>query len=144
MKRDAMFLQSQLAEAVGPYASALDCVYLFGSQARGNAGPLSDVDIGLLFSEAVPRGRRGEIQLQLISHLQKVNGPHIDVVILNEAPPFLRHRVIRDGRVLYCADERRRVAFEVRAIREYLDFKPYLDLHYREQITRIREGRFGR
>jgi hypothetical protein len=42
--------------------------------------------------------------------------PRVDLVILEEAPPALRHRVFRDGILLVERDERHRVAFETRAI----------------------------
>lgn len=65
--------------------------YLFGSSARSNATPLSDVDIAVL----VPRGMTAEaafdLRLALIDALQGLlHREAIDVVMLNEAPLALR------------------------------------------------------
>jgi len=48
----------------------LACVYLFGSQARGTAGPASDVDLGVL-RNGVPvceRDRSARIRFEVQAH----------------------------------------------------------------------------
>ena len=58
-----------------PYQQALDEIferrgvapaYLYGSQARGDAGPLSDVDVAVLFGPDVPENERFNRVLHLI------------------------------------------------------------------------------
>jgi predicted nucleotidyltransferase len=49
-----------------------------------------------------------------------IKSEKLDLVILNDAPPLLRHQVIKDGIILK-DDRPRRVMFESRAVREYLD-----------------------
>lgn len=44
--------------------------------------------------------------------------------MLGSASIELRGAVVQDGRVLFSADEPRRVAFEVRTRSEYLDLPP--------------------
>lgn len=136
-------LLRELRVAPRQCADDLDCVYLFGSVARGEAGPLSDYDLALLFRESVPPRARVEMAAALIERVQKMGGPAIDVVILNEAPPALRHRVVRDGHPLFVADERRRVLFEARTLREFLDFRWVLDRYNGALLNRAREGRLG-
>jgi hypothetical protein len=52
-----------------------------------------------------------------------------------------QHRVIRDGRVLFCRDELARVRYEFRVLRDYLDFRYYEDKYFRALKDRIlREG----
>ena len=46
-------------------------------------------------------------------------------MILNHAPPLLRHRVLRDGVLLYACSEVGACALYT-ARREYLDFEPRL------------------
>ena len=62
--------------------------YLFGSRARGNARPNSDVDVAVLLDGGVDTHRR---QLDLMATL----GANVDLVILNDAPPALGYRVLR-------------------------------------------------
>jgi len=94
--------------------------YLFGSMARGIDTPESDTDVAVLLSE-LP-GNMLDYHLDLMEGLSKVLGDDIDLVLLNTAPPLLKHQVIKHGRVLYCRDEKARVEFEAKAWKEYMDF----------------------
>ncbi|HEY9420039.1 MAG TPA: nucleotidyltransferase domain-containing protein [Thermoanaerobaculia bacterium] len=121
----------------------VDCAWLFGSAARGEAGPLSDVDVAVLLSPSVAPQKRLAVAAALWEDLER-RCPRVDLVILEEAPPALRHRVFRDGILLVERDERRRVAFESRAIQEYLDFQHLAEIYDRSLIARAAEGRLGR
>lgn len=111
--------------------------YLFGSVARGEAGPRSDVDVGVLMAASAGETRvtlaslRGDLQ----EELQRAAGRPVDLVILNHAAPDLVHRVLRDGVLLVERDPQARVRFEVRARNEYFDLLPYLK-RYREAAMR--------
>lgn len=120
----------------------VDCAWLFGSQARGEAGPLSDIDIAVLLAPSVPAEARLDVAAALIEELERRFG-RVDLILLEHAPPALRHRVFRDGILLFERDPRRRVAFEVRAIQEYLDFQPLAAIYDRALIARAAEGRLG-
>ena len=50
----------------------------------------------------------------------------IDLIVLDDAPVDLIHRVLRDGQLLYDDDPSLRVRFEVRSRNEYFDLQPYL------------------
>ncbi len=65
----------------------------------------------------------------------------IHLVLLNHAPPLLRHRVIRDGILLYARSDAERVRFVHRTLREYLDMEPRLREQTRLRIRRLKEGR---
>ena len=59
-------------------------VYLFGSVARGEAGPDSDVDVGILFA-AEPPATLGAPQFALEADLERLLGRPVQVVPLNRA-----------------------------------------------------------
>ena len=106
--------------------------YLFGSQATGKANALSDVDVAILTDPGkvrknLPYGYKAEICADLMK-LLKTN--RVDVVLLNEAPPFLKHQVLKTGKPLVVYDQRARLQFETEALRRYLDVKPLLQSHY--------------
>jgi len=132
-----------LAAALQRRIEVFDCVYLFGSAASGEAGPLSDLDVALLFAESVPPEARRESVNELAAQVEGPERRRVDLVILNDAPAALKHRVIRDGRPVFVGDEGRRVAFEQRAIREFLDFQPVLETYDRALLARARGGRLG-
>ncbi len=136
-------VQQDLHEFLIGRPDQVACAYLFGSRVAGNAGPLSDYDVALLFQPSVTPQQRVEIASNLIAHLQRINGPLIDVTVLNEAPAEICHAVIRDGRAIFVADEKQRIAFEERAMREYLDFRWVLDQYDRALLQRAREGKFA-
>ena len=118
---------------------------LIGSQARGEAGPLSDVDIAVWCQPTLDRHQRWDLQLSLMGAAQDtLRTSEVDVVILNDAPPLLQHRSIRDAVLLVERDRAQRIRFETRAILDYLDTAP-LRLARKENLKReFKEGRFGR
>ena len=106
-------------------------VYLFGSVARGEARPSSDLDVAVLLEPAPARGAYDSLRLDLRAELESELGREIDFVMLNHAPPDLTHRVLRDSVLVVEPDPSARVRFEVRARNEYWDVKPYLDEYRR-------------
>jgi predicted nucleotidyltransferase len=118
---------------------------LIGSHARGSAGPLSDVDVGVWHDPALDSPARLELRLELARDCGRALGTdEVDVVLLNGASPLMRHRAVRDGRRLIERDRATRVALEARVIVEYLDTEPLRAELARGLRHRIEEGRFGR
>jgi len=92
--------------------------YLFGSRARGQAGPLSDTDVAVFIDPSVdPFNAR----LVIIEELMRLIGDdRVDVITLNDASPVLRHAVITDG-IVVKEEKNLRTTFEEQATSEYLD-----------------------
>jgi predicted nucleotidyltransferase len=111
---------------------------LFGSEARGRSHAHSDVDVAI----GVHRGERlGVRDLgALIASLESAAGQPVDVVLLDETAPGLAYRIFRDGVRVMVRDEQALKARLVRAILEYLDFKPIEDA-LTEGALRVRHGR---
>jgi predicted nucleotidyltransferase len=118
--------------------------YLFGSHAREKATPISDVDIAVLLSEAVPRDSYLDYRIALMQELTRIfHSDEVQVVILNQAPPLLAYKVIVEGKPLFCRDEVARLRVRTDATRRYLDTKPLRRIQETATAQRIREARFG-
>lgn len=103
----------------------LVAAYLFGSVARGEERPGSDVDVAVLLGPDASVSLDG-LPFALEDRLTRALGRPVQVVVLNQAPPDLIHRVLRDGELLLDRDPSRRIAFEVRARNLYFDILPHL------------------
>jgi predicted nucleotidyltransferase len=138
------------ANAMARLAAALDrpevvTAFLIGSQARGSAGPLSDVDVAVLHIPELTSRERLDLRLSLGASAGAALGTsEIDIVLLNGAPPLLRHRAIRDGVRLLDHRPAERIEFEVRTLNDYVDTEPLRRLLSRRLRRSIVEDRFGR
>jgi len=103
--------------------------YLFGSVVRGGLGPLSDLDVALLFDTSVGKSERFDLRLRLSSELSALMGRRVDLVILNDVPVHLAFEVIKDGRIISCRDNAARVDFEKDVLSRYLDRRFYDKRH---------------
>lgn len=118
---------------------------LIGSQGRGSAGRLSDVDIGIWHEPDLDSAALLQLRLSLArAAMDALGTDEIDVVPLNGATPLMRHRAIRDGKRLIERDRKARVRLEAKALVEYLDTAPLRAELARGQRKRLEEGRFGR
>lgn len=119
--------------------------YLFGSQARGEAMAHSDIDIAVYVDRErllpAPWGYAAELITDLMSALGR---NEIDVVVLNDAPPLLYHRVLRDGERLLSRDLAATTTREGYALSRYCDYLPHLRKIDRELDRRLEDGSFGR
>jgi predicted nucleotidyltransferase len=108
---------------------SLQAVYLFGSQASGEAGAASDVDLAVLLPAPLSPIRRWELAEELADLLQR----DVDLVDLRDASTVLRHQVLEQNTRLWSggieADE-----FELAAFSEYWD----LAIQRRELLADIK------
>jgi len=118
--------------------------YLFGSQAEGHAGPLSDVDIAVLLEPQVDREQWFQVQLDLTGELMDLfHRDDVDVAVLNQATPVLAHEVVRFGQVLYEASLSARVDFEIATLQRYTDTEPLRRLQDRRLLERAEDYRIA-
>jgi uncharacterized protein len=72
---------------------------LFGSAARGEMGPASDIDVMVEFD---PAARIGILKFEsLAESLDALAGRKIDLVTKRGLKPWVRHNVLNEARVLY-------------------------------------------
>lgn len=116
--------------------------YLFGSRADGTANEDSDYDFAILTDTSYPQDDGINLIMGLKEEMQALLEKEVDLVLLNKASIEFRFLVIKYGRLIFSANEDKRTDFEDIVIRDYLDFKPFLDLYRKEVREAIKEGHF--
>jgi hypothetical protein len=107
--------------------------YLFGSVARGTAGPLSDIDIAVYLKDGADFVEEKLNLLDLL--IDKFGTDRIDVVVLNTASLPLQARVLRCNRILLDRAPFTRHAFESLVLRKYFDFSRFEAAVLRRRFT---------
>lgn len=119
-------------------------IYLFGSRAGRSAGPRSDVDLAVVLRGTTTADARWRKRLALIGDAtQRLRTDAVDVVVLEDAPIVLAHRVLARGRLLGETDPHRRRAVAEHVMRRYLDEAPLRAVLDAALTRRIREGHFA-
>ena len=116
--------------------------YFFGSRAEGTARDDSDYDFAILVDDSCTQDVGNNLIMELAEEMQALLGKEVDLVILNKASIKFKFLVIKHGKLIFSADEEQRTDFEDIVIRDYLDFKPVLDLYRKEAREAIKEGHF--
>jgi hypothetical protein len=119
----------------------MQAAYVFGSAATGRMRTDSDVDIAVLL-DGVPPSHTLHYRLTLMADIgAALHRNDVEVVVLNEAPPLLAHRVLSRGRLIFERSASARIAFQVKTAARYLDLVPMFDTHIRYAKKRARGRR---
>ena len=102
-------------------------VLIFGSAARDEQVPFSDVDICLVMT---PRPFRPNT----LSHkrLEYMKENSLDVRIFQQLPIYIRVRVLKEGRILFVRDENQLYELAFRTAQAFEDFKHIYHEYLRE------------
>jgi hypothetical protein len=137
-------LVARIHEVLEPHADVLEA-YLFGSVTRGEHQPHSDLDVALYLAPASEDRSGFGPAADFGAVLSKALGRNdVDVVILNDAPPLLYHRVLRDGVRVLSRDLSATTTREGWALSRYCDYAIQLQKIERAHQARIAAGAFGR
>lgn len=101
-------------------------IYVYGSFARGEEWPGSDLDLALL----LPPGRKID-KLDVMSQVSAQVHRDVDIVDLRRAGDVLRREVLAEGRTLYQSDPAQVLGWEAAAMSRYA--------RYREEVRDILE-----
>lgn len=108
-------------------------VFLFGSVARGEEGPGSDVDVCLVFFPT-SRDRLYMAQKRLYYMSEAPEG--LDIQVFQLLPLYIRHRVLKEGKVLFCRDEDALYDLAFATAKAFEDFRHV----FREYLDEVARG----
>ena len=109
--------------------------YLFGSQARETAGPISDTDIAVLLPKKHSEKRRFEIRLALMRECAKILKSDTDLVVFNDVSSlFCQYVILNEGKLIYQSSEEEAIDFESRTLGRYFDFEPFLTAYNKQYV----------
>jgi uncharacterized protein len=153
LEREIDDLAARIREALAPVQD-VRLAYLFGSRARGNARPDSDVDIAVAYARGLElagleRARQsviealtevlGPLRRSVIEALTEALGPlgeRADVVDLERAGTAVAFRALREGRRVLVRSEPDRITLEASIGRRYDDEAPRRAL-FRRAASRL-------
>lgn len=105
-------------------------VILFGSHVRGEEGPASDLDICLVLQP----GDWGDLELSQ-KKLEYLKSFNLDAQVYQQLPLYIRRRVLKEGKVLFCRDVEKLYELAFRTVQEFEDFK-HIYHGYLEEVAR--------
>lgn len=112
----------------------VQAAYVYGSAARGDARPDSDLDLALLLAP----GAQIPDRLGLMGRLSRAAQRDVSVVSLRHAGLDLIVEVLREGRLLFTRNEMLTLAWEAERMTDYADFKPrraaIVEMYLREPL----------
>jgi predicted nucleotidyltransferase len=107
-------------------------VILYGSQARGEAGAGSDVDVALVLANAT----REPLEIGRVL-LRYASLGDADVQVFQRLPLYVQSRVLREGLVLFVRDEDALYEAAFRTVRAWELFRP----RYEAYLAEVARGR---
>jgi predicted nucleotidyltransferase len=100
--------------------------YLYGSTARGEETPSSDVDIAIVCDDEISPEQRLRLMLNVSAELSRRTGiAEVDIRVINDAPLVFRGRIACEGILLFARDKAQQIEFETRTRDEYFDYLPF-------------------
>jgi len=144
MAQEPNDILAALREALANRPEVLEA-YLFGSTARGEQQGHSDVDVAVYVDPGAAPPTAFGYAADLTADLMRALATNrVDVVVLNDAPPLLYGRVLRDGIRICSRDLMASTRREGQALSRYCDFLPQLAKIEAAHRARIARGDFGR
>ena len=110
--------------------------YLYGSYARGDVHPFSDIDIGIYLEEMTP-GKAFDNELSLALEFDDILGSktNVDVRSINTMPLMIKGNIVTEGILLYSRDDALRVEFETNVRKIYFDFRRFINRYQKEYLS---------
>lgn len=120
---DIMEIKLKIEKLTEKYGLSL--VLLFGSRATGKIHAHSDFDVAYLSKKPLDLMDEARLVCDLMPVFRS---DKVDLVNLKKAPPLLMKRIFDQHQVLFCADKAQYFAYQMYALRRYIEAKPLFEL----------------
>jgi len=104
--------------------------YLHGSFTE--EGPFRDIDLAVYLDDNIPKVEMLNKELKLEAAVESALRYPVDIRVLNNAPAHFSYMAMKKGLRMAIRDDKKRVAFEMRTLKEYFDFLPFRQRYLRE------------
>lgn len=135
MKRsDSNFFKKRINRLVSlvKQDSAILAVFLFGSAVRNRTHKSSDIDICLIMDEG--NYTLMELFQKRLFYLKLFD---VDIQIFQQLPLYIKIRIIKEGKILFCRNEDRLYKIVFQTIREFADFE-HIYRDYLKEVVNVR------
>ena len=107
-------------------------VFLFGSAARGENDQESDVDICLVLNPMKFTSQKlSQIKIRYLTSFAW------DIQIFQQMPIYVKQRILKEGKLLFCRREETLYEIAFAVIREWTHFEPF----YRSYLKEVLDAR---
>lgn len=118
--------------------------YVFGSETTGFKHKESDVDIAVLLDKKVKQDEYFKKTLEFSSLFTKIfPAEQIHINILNNATPLLKHFVLQEGKLIFCANDQEKIKFHIDTVHLWEDTKHFREMQWEYLKQRIKQNVFG-
>lgn len=116
-------MKNMIVKKIKVYLEKLDNIsaaFIYGSFASHVERPASDIDIAILLYEGTLSFQKKN---NIILDLNDLTGREVDCVEIDKSFPVLQMQIFKNGKLLFCKDEKQLRDLQVEVIRNYLDLK---------------------
>jgi predicted nucleotidyltransferase len=100
---------------------SVETIFIFGSYAKNNVKPLSDLDVAIIFKKYTPK----EKKIEILSN----SNEELDLNDFFSLPLTIQYKIIREG-IVYYNSNKNLTRLKLSIIFEYNDFKYILNKIY--------------
>jgi len=107
-------------------------VLLFGSTAREEQHPKSDIDICLML---IPQKKPYDNLYMSHKRLKYLSQSDMDIQIYQQMPLYIKTRILKEGKILFVRNENLLYDIAIKTVKEFEDFK-HIYNSYLEEVAR--------
>ncbi len=103
----------------------VEAIIFFGSQVRKDARKDSDIDLAVITSKST----RNQ-ELEIIG----LGSDIFDISIFHRLPLIIQFHVLKEGRILFCKDQKILQQIKTQVLRFYWDYSTFMNIFYKRVI----------